>query len=287
MSYDGGVRVLTLNLWGRNGAWDERRAALVEGLREIEPDLVAFQEAIVTEGYDQVADLLGPDFHVVHQMGREGDGTGLSIASRFPVGEVWGAALHVTPSEIAGRIAVAEILAPDPLGTLLLVHHNASWQLGFERERELQAVAAARFVEELADGRNAHVVLAGDFNAVPDAASIRFWRGLQSLGGASVCYRDAWESAHPEDPGHTFTPRNPLVTGGEWPLEPGRRIDYVMVRCGDYGPTLDVTSCERVFDEPVEGVWASDHFGVVADLAVPMTTRFSTCASRAATTNDE
>jgi hypothetical protein len=50
------------------------------------------------------------------------------------------------------------------------------------------------------------------------------------------------------------------------PLELGRRIDYIMVRCEDYGPTLDVSSCERIFDEPV-GVWAIDHFGVVADLS--------------------
>jgi endonuclease/exonuclease/phosphatase family metal-dependent hydrolase len=120
-------------------------------------------------------------------------------------------------------------------------------------------------------GSLSHVVLAGDFNAAPDSASVRFWRGLQSLGDTSVCYRDAWESAHPGDPGHTFSPRNPLVvTGGDnWQLELGRRIDYVMVRCGDHGPTLDVRACERIFEKPVEGVWASDHFGVVADLAIP------------------
>ena len=53
------------------------------------------------------------------------------------------------------------------------------------------------------------------------------------------------------------------------PLELCRRIDYVFVRCGDHGPTLDVSACARIFDEPVDGVWASDHFGVVADLTVP------------------
>ena len=42
-----------------------------------------------------------------------------------------------------------------------------------------------------------------------------------------------------------------------------------MVRCLEHGPTLEVRSCERVFDEPVDSVWASDHFGVIADLAVP------------------
>ena len=26
----------------------------------------------------------------------------------------------------------------------------------------------------------------------------------------------------------------------------------------------------RVFDEPIHGIWASDHFGLVADLALPL-----------------
>ena len=270
----GEVRVATLNLWGRHGAWDKRRSVLIDGFRELLPDLVAFQEAIVGNGYDQVTDLLGAGYHVVHQAGRSEDGTGAAIASRWPLGEVREADWHVTarvdPAHgWIGSVAVAEIFAPDPVGALLFVHHKPSWQWGFEHERELQAVAAARFVEELVDQRSQHVVLAGDFDAVPDAASIRFWSGRQALSGTSVCYRDAWESTHPGDPGHTFTPRNPLVAGGEMPLELGRRIDYVFVRCGDHGPTLDVSACARIFDEPVDGVWASDHFGVVADLTVP------------------
>ncbi len=266
------VRVATLNLWGTSGAWDERRSVLIEGFRQLQPNVVALQEAVKADGYDQVADLLGSGYHVVHQSGRSADGVGASIASLWPLGEVREADLHVTsrldPSQRwIGSVAAAEVLTPDPVGPLLFVHHKPSWQRGFEYERELQAAAAARFVEGLVGELNAHVVLAGDFDATPDASSVRFWQGRQSLGGASVCYRDAWESMHPGEPGHTFTPRNPLVAGGEMPLELGRRIDYVMVRCGDHGPTLDVTACERIFDEAVDGVWASDHFGVVADLS--------------------
>jgi hypothetical protein len=103
----------------------------------------------------------------------------------------------------------------------------------------------------------------------PEAASVRFWTGLQSLQDSSVSYRDAWAATHPGDPGHTFSPDNPLVTSGNWPFELGRRIDYILVRCDQHGPTLAVTTCARLFDRPVDGVWASDHFGVVADLAVP------------------
>ena len=85
-------------------------------------------------------------------------------------------------------------------------------------------------------------------------------------------YRDAWESAHPGDPGCTFAADNPLLSEGTWPQELGRRIDYIMIRCRDHGPTLDVVACARIFDQPVDGVWATDHFGVAADLAVPKAT---------------
>ena len=265
------MRVLTLNLWGRSGAWDKRRSVLIDSLRELRPDLVAFQEPIKTDDYDQVLDLLGSGFHVVHHnagLVGDGDHNGASIASRWPLGEVREVDLNVTPrtGDFPCTTLIAEVRAPDPVGPLLFVNHLPSYQLGFEVERELQAVAAARFVEELVGRRRMHVVLAGDFDADPDAASVRFWCGRQSLGGMSVCYRDAWESTQPGDPGHTYTPHNPLVATPDWPF---RRIDYIFVRCADYGPTLEVSSCARIFDEPIDGVWASDHFGVVADLALP------------------
>ena len=74
-------------------------------------------------------------------------------------------------------------------------------------------MAAARLVEELAEAVGArHVVVGGDFNADPGASSVAFWRGERSLEGTSVCYLDTWERARPGDMGHTFTPRNPLVS---------------------------------------------------------------------------
>jgi len=263
------VRVATLNLWGRRGDWDARRKVLTDGLRELRPDLVAFIEAIVTDHYDQVVDLLGPHYHVAHQQDREPDGQGASIASRWPIRAVREVDLNVTPRTegFACTTVVAEVDAPDPIGPLWFADHVPNWQLDFERERELQALAAARFLEEVVAPRPRHVVLAGDFTADPDSASVRFLTGRQSLEGTSVCYRDAWESVHPGEPGETFTPRNPLVADWDWPF---RRLDYILVRCGEHGgPTLEVRNCHRIFDKPVDGVWASDHFGVVADLDLP------------------
>ncbi len=236
--------MLTLNLFGRRDDWDARRAVIVEGLHGLRPDLVAFQEAIVTEEYDQVSDLLGPQFHLAHQAerepGEEGveSGQGASIASRWPIREVGEVDLHVTP-RTAGFACTTLITELDtPVGSLVFANHLPSWQLQFERERELQALAAAQALEELdAD----HVVLAGDLDAGLDTASVRFLCGRQSLEGTSVCYRDAWESVHGSEPGETFTPRNPLLTDWDWPF---RQLDHVLVRCGEHGgPTLQIVDC--------------------------------------------
>ena len=135
---------------------------------------------------------------------------GAALYSRWPITDVREAGPAVTGRVDSpwSAVVAAEIAAP--FGPLLVVHHKPTWQSGYAVERERQAVACARFVEELVAGRDLHVVLAGDFDDPPDAASIRFWTGKQ-----------------------------------------------------------EVTGCRRCFDEPVGGVWPSDHFGVVADLAVP------------------
>ena len=267
----GEIRVLTLNLWGRDGAWNERRLVLSEGFRALQPDLIALQETVKTDEYDQVIDLLGPDWNVVHQKNRDPEGMGISIASRWPLGEVQELDLHVTPrtKDFPCGTLVVEIFAPDPVGPLLFVNHFPNWQLDFEYEREMQTVVAARAIEERIRQSSLHVILAGDLDAEPDAASIRFWSGRQSLDGMSICYRDAWKSTHPHELGHTFTPENPLMAMANWDW-PFRRIDYLFVRCGEHGgPTLKIASCHRIFDEPTNGVWASDHFGLVANLTLP------------------
>jgi endonuclease/exonuclease/phosphatase family metal-dependent hydrolase len=263
------IRVLTLNLWGLGGSWPDRRVVLAAGLRELRPDVVAFQEAFKTDERDTVAEVVPPELHVVHQTtGLLGDGNGAAIASRWPILEVRELDQQLTPrtGDFPATTLVAEIDAP--VGPLLFVNHLPSWKPQLEHERELQTAAAARCVEEIVARGPMHVVLAGDLDAVPEASSIRFLRGLQSLGGTSVWYRDAWESAHPGDRGYTFTHRNPqLMVDSDVRMERSRRIDYVFVRCDENGPTLRIASCSLAFDRPFEGVWASDHLGVLAELA--------------------
>lgn len=264
------MRIMTLNLLAPDHAdWERRRPVLAEGLRTLRPDVVALQETVWGSGYDQAADLLGPDYRIVRHSARSDDGVGAALASRWPVGASRELDLHVTDRVTLPWAAAVAVEIEAPAGPLLFVHHKPTWEHGRAYERELQAVATARFVEDLVAGRDLHVVVAGDFDDTPDSAAVRFWTGAQSLHGTSVAYRDAWAAVRPHEPGHTFSRANPLTRAGEMALELGRRIDYVLVRCGVHGPSLDVVDCRLAFDEPVGGVWASDHFGVVADLAAP------------------
>jgi endonuclease/exonuclease/phosphatase family metal-dependent hydrolase len=257
------IRVMTTNVLSPDHAdWDRRRAVLQAEFARLAPDVVAVQE-VTSTGF------LDPQYAVAWHSRKSADGVGAALASRWPLGEVAEVGLHVTAraSGLPWAAAVAaEVLAPVPF---LFVHYKPSWPLPYAYERELQAVRCARFIEQRLGERDMHVVLAGDFDAAPDSSSIRFWTGRQALDGISVAYQDAWEAMHPGDAGHTFSPRNPLVRAGEMSLELGRRIDYIMVRCGVHGPTLQVTDCRLAFDEPADGVWPTDHFGVVADLDEP------------------
>lgn len=275
----GRIRVAILNLWQRYGDWSARREILAEAFRTIRPDIVGFAESIRTAEYDQAADLLGSDFHVLHSKKRTPEGMGISIGSRWPIKVVQEVDLDVSPRTFGFPCAalIVEVAVPQPVGPLLFVNHFPNWQLNLEYERELQSVAAARSVEEQAVNAKRQVVMVGDLDADPGAASIRFWCGRESLGNLSVCYRDAWESIHGEDPGHTFSPadnpavRDQVVKGTrpfrDWPF---RRIDYIFVRFGAHcGNALDIVSCERILNEGHNETWASDHFGLMADLAMP------------------
>jgi endonuclease/exonuclease/phosphatase family metal-dependent hydrolase len=266
---EGRVRAATVNLFAHHGDWERRRPALQRALRGLDADVLALQEAIVDGGYDMARELLGDGYEIVHQQqGLVGDGThhGASVASRWPVRAVHEVDLHLTDRTSAYSCGTVLVEVDSPVGRLLVGSHGSSWEWWAERERELQAVAVAKAIERLVSDRPAHVVLGGDFNAEPQSSSMRFFTGRASLEGISTAYRDAWESVHGDAPGHTLDPRNPLRDIDEPGETQGRRVDYVLVRCGDHGPTLHVADAALAVHEPVDGVPPSDHYGVVAEL---------------------
>jgi hypothetical protein len=73
---------------------------------------------------------------------------------------------------------------------------------------------------------------------------------------------DAWRFADPGDPGFTWDRRNGYQGGSRLP---DSRIDYILAGLPGRGQAR-VRSARLAGTAPVDGVWPSDHFAVVAEL---------------------
>ncbi len=267
------MRVLTYNVYSpQNPDWERRYPVIRDALRAFSPDVVALQEVPVDRP-DVLEDLLGRGYHFGHFSASSDDGVGGTLATRWPQRFLEEVDLRINDrSRDALPWTATYIVELDtPVGQVVVAHHKPSWPFPCEVEREQQALLAAWALERHIADRAVHAIVLGDFDATPDSASMQFWRGRRSIEGVSVCYQSAWELIHPDDPGRTFDLENPLVREGEVSTAVSRTIDYVLVRSGWHGPTLDVADCRRVLQRPAHGVWASDHYGVMADL-VPVRT---------------
>jgi mRNA deadenylase 3'-5' endonuclease subunit Ccr4 len=60
------VRVATLNAFGRRENWAARREVMASGFAAFGADAVALQEVIASAEHDQVRDVLGESYSVVH-----------------------------------------------------------------------------------------------------------------------------------------------------------------------------------------------------------------------------
>jgi endonuclease/exonuclease/phosphatase (EEP) superfamily protein YafD len=180
------LTVLAINVW--NNAGDARRVSLLNSeLRRIAPDLVAFEEVIKTPEYSQLEELLdGTGLHGTHQLDVVTSAPpwiehygGSAVATRWPhrVAEVIDSRLPDAMDVPWATMAVS-VPIPDE-GELLFISASTSWRLDAESARERQTVALADL-----DARHRGplpTIIAGDFNATPDAASIRYLTGLQSI----------------------------------------------------------------------------------------------------------
>jgi endonuclease/exonuclease/phosphatase family metal-dependent hydrolase len=270
------LRVLTLNVENVEG--DPRRTKTINTeLRRIDPDLVSFQEVIQDPNRAQLNELLADTgLHGTHQSeamaytppfaDRYG---GTAVATRWPH-----ATVEVLDMRVAGgadvpwcTVAVTVPVADE--GELLFIGTTAAWRLDAQAVRDQQAVALTDL--DARHRRALPTIIAGDFNAEPDAASIRYLRGLQSLGGRSVHYHDAWQVAG-SGPGYTWTTDNPntqnVVDAVVRQPQHHRRIDYVFIGSWHqhHNAFCQVRSAAVAFDQPIDGVWASDHYGVVVDV---------------------
>lgn len=273
------LRVVTLNVWNTEGESDRRLKAINKELRRLDPDLVAFQEVVQTAEVRSLDTLLdGMDLQHTHQADLQRFNPpfadrygGSAVATRWPHQAVEALDLRLPEAaDVPWATLAVTVQLPD-IGEMLFIGATAAWRLSAEAARERQAVMIADL--DARHRRELPTLIAGDFNANPDAASIRFLTGRQSLQGRSVLYHDAWSVAG-EGPGYTWTVDNPNAAAGAKQIvgQPGHRsrFDYVMVGSWDAHPKAHarVEAARLAFDRQIDGIWASDHFGLVVDLEV-------------------
>lgn len=252
----------------------DRSPAIVETLRRADPDILCLQEAWAAEG-STIADELGFKHHLwapsprserwQRRLGENSIEIGELILSRWPI---TASAITELPehAEDAGCIAaLAQISTPE--GAVIAVTTHLASPAHLSALRGAQVEAIWHFLAEQDDLERNCLFLTGDFNAEPDSDEIRKLCGHKTapVVGSRILL-DAWLWAAPElGAGNTWSRKNGhiAVTGS-----PSARIDYLLVEATT---GIRVTEVARLGDQPIEGIWPSDHFGVQMNMTVPRT----------------
>jgi endonuclease/exonuclease/phosphatase family metal-dependent hydrolase len=245
------IRVITYNI--HHGEGTDRKLDLpriAKALLATKPDVVALQEVDQktrrAEGVDQPAELArltGMAVVFGRNIDYDGGGYGTAVLTRLPVRSHESVKLKSfyasTPQHAEQRaVQVVELGDKETPGLLFLCTH-----LDY-RPKDDERFNSAITINELVRKRgDAPVIIAGDFNAMPESRVIREfakeWKIVGFTGSAS--------EAKPQAALLTFPSRLP-----------DRWIDYVMIRPVDRWQVVEA----RVLDEPV----ASDHRPLLAVL---------------------
>lgn len=260
------IRVVTLNLWNDRPDVEKRLRVAIDGLKALQPDVVGLQEVVDRQADGRlenqaalIAQALGADYRYDVVDARREPPLGNAIVARFPILGTDSIALPSSPDD--PRRAMVCLLQT-PMGRLPFFTCHLSWEMWEAPRREQQVVALDEFVK--AHASDLPPVITGDFNASPDSLAIHFMTGRAGLMGKGTYYRDCYARRRPDSHGHTWSDRNPYTV--RW-IERNRRLDYIFVgpiREDGWGAVLDA---RVVLDLPgSDGVYASDHFGVYAEV---------------------
>jgi len=119
------------------------------------------------------------------------------------------------------------------------------------------------------------VIVAGDFNATPDSPEVRLFQTsgqfLDSQSRRESVQQPTW--APDDNENISFSRRMTNARGDPrkgynrlfaWYAGYTRRVDYIFL--SRHFQAEDISASSVVLDSPVGGVWASDHYGILAEI---------------------
>jgi endonuclease/exonuclease/phosphatase family metal-dependent hydrolase len=237
------LRVVTFNIWHDMGNWEARQPLLVEALREVDADVIALQEVLqdanknLANQAETLARALGG--YSVHFFSTDPPGAprryGNAILTRLPV--LSEAARKLEPLNdyrTALRVRVQAYGRP-----IDIVVTHLAWQEDAGPVRATQLSDLLSWVTP----NDVPLILMGDFNAP------------QSDSGLAPLASSRFQSA--ELGSSVSTTLNPAKGHAN------RIIDHIFVE----REWFSITSALVIGDQPTNGEYPSDHFGVAATLS--------------------
>ncbi len=270
-----GVRVMTWNLWWRFGPWQQRLEAIVAVVAEEQPDLLLLQEVWADadgSSAGHIAAALGHHCALSADPfeGRRGAAAGFhdAIVRRGPLLDVESHAMPGVDGAPGHRRALTAVVdAPHGRWPVLCTHLDHRFDESALREAQCRAVLELVAARRGDPERDPPMVVAGDFNAVPDSDEVRMLTGRRAAPVPGLVLSDCWEHVGASD-GATWRRDNPYQSATAWP---DRRLDYVFVSWPRPKPVGNPVRAWLAGVSPVEvaggeHVVPSDHAAVVVEL---------------------
>lgn len=260
------LRIVTINTGKGDGRYRRRMAWLAEELTRLAPDIVLLQEALRTADgalgtVATLADGLGmaAAFAPARRKNRLVEGerldtwSGLGLLSRSAAFRTERLSLPDHPDD-GERVALLGCWQPFDGVSLVIANVHLTHLRGQDALRARQF--AALLAHPWLTGSAGITLVGGDLNTAPaDLGPLRAVAGPRHL-------TDTYTAGGGE-PGRVTVPVGR-------PDDPGARLDYLLV-VGDDGTQAPGWSGARVvLDRPdPDGVYPSDHYGIMVDLHLP------------------
>jgi len=242
------LSILTYNIWHDNQNWPDRLERMLTDIEQIDPDIIGLQEVIQRPNLQNqaktLADSLGFHYYFcsVDPVGND-TRFGNAILSRYPIADSGFRKLEpLDDYRVAGHIKVN--VEGNVIDVYVTHLHNQAVNHDI---REEQITDLLDFIDDTHSG--GYIFVMGDYNADPD------WEEMELM---YENYQDIYPLFHenPNAPQHSTLNYN---LG-----HAQRRIDYIFYKKANQ-TMLQPLSADIVIDTAnQEGVYGSDHFGVLA-----------------------